>query len=95
MAGYSKHNKLSTDKVAEVMICSLTQMKELGEQSNATDEEIITQVLGPERPGRVRTYELGPFPTDVFGGGYRQSQEQTSIIQMQVQEQLNQYKAQM
>ncbi|GMP81025.1 hypothetical protein CsSME_00035877 [Camellia sinensis var. sinensis] len=70
-------------------------MKDLGAQSNATDEEIITQVLGPERPGRVRTYGLGPSPTDVFGGGYRQSQEQTRIIQTQVQEQLNQYKAQM
>ncbi|XP_028086513.1 uncharacterized protein LOC114287384 [Camellia sinensis] len=72
-----------------------TQMKDLGAQSNATDGEIITQVLGPERPDRVRTYGLGPSPTDVFGGGYRQSQEQTRIIQMQVQEQLNQYKAQM
>ncbi|CAL5374872.1 unnamed protein product [Camellia sinensis] len=91
MAGYSKDNKPSTDKVTEAM----TQMKELGAQSNATDEEIITQVLGPERPGRVRTYGLGPSLTNVFGGGYRQSQEQTHIIQMQVQEQLNQYKAQM
>ncbi|CAL5328501.1 unnamed protein product [Camellia sinensis] len=87
MAGYSKDNKPSNDKVADVM--------ELGAQSNATDEEIITQVLGPERPGRVRTYGLGPSPTDVFGGGCRQSQEQTRIIQTQVQEQLNQYKAQM
>ncbi|KAL7205291.1 hypothetical protein ACSBR2_018268 [Camellia fascicularis] len=42
MAGYSKDNKPSTNKVAEVM----TQMKELGAQSNATDEEIITQALG-------------------------------------------------
>ncbi|XP_028076842.1 uncharacterized protein LOC114278884 [Camellia sinensis] len=74
---------------------SKTQMKDLGAQSNATNEEIITQVLGPERLGRVRTYELGPSPIDVFGGGYRQSQEQTRIIQTQVQEQLNQYKAQM
>ncbi|THF99498.1 hypothetical protein TEA_029573 [Camellia sinensis var. sinensis] len=36
MAGYSKDSKPSTDKVAEVI--------ELGMQSNATDEEIITQV---------------------------------------------------
>ncbi|CAL5438727.1 unnamed protein product [Camellia sinensis] len=91
MAGYSKDNKLSNDKVDAVM----TQMKDLGAQSNVTDEEIIMQVLGPERPSRVRTYGLGPSPTDVFRGGYTQSQEQTRIIQMQVQEQLNQYKAQM
>ncbi|CAL5324032.1 unnamed protein product [Camellia sinensis] len=44
-----------------------TQMKELGAQSNATNEEIITQVLGPERPGHVRTYGLGPSTTDIFG----------------------------
>ncbi|CAL5392272.1 unnamed protein product [Camellia sinensis] len=91
MAGYSKDNIQSNDKAVDVM----TQIKELGAQSNATDEEIITQVLGPERPGRVRTYGLGPSLTDVFGSEYRQSQEQTRIIQMQVQEQLNQYKAQM
>ncbi|KAL7212624.1 hypothetical protein ACSBR2_015333 [Camellia fascicularis] len=86
MAGYSKDNNPSTDKVAEVM----TQMKELGAQSNAKNEEIITQVLRPERPGRVQTYGLGPSPTNVFG-----SQEQTRIIQAQVQEQLSQYKAKM
>ncbi|XP_028081539.1 uncharacterized protein LOC114282943 [Camellia sinensis] len=91
MAGYSKDNKPSTNKVVEVM----TQMKEFGAQSNATDEEIITQVLRPERPSRVRTYGLGLSSIDVFGGGYRQSQEQTYMIQMQVQEQLNQYNAQM
>ncbi|CAL5391736.1 unnamed protein product [Camellia sinensis] len=60
MAGYSKDNKPSTDKVVAVM----TQMKELRAQSNATDEEIITQVLGPERPSQVRTYGLGPSSTD-------------------------------
>ncbi|CAL5391489.1 unnamed protein product [Camellia sinensis] len=60
MVGYSKDNKPSTDKVVAVM----TQMKELRAQSNATDEEIITQVLGPERPSRVRTYGLGPSSTD-------------------------------
>ncbi|CAL5432857.1 unnamed protein product [Camellia sinensis] len=91
MAGYSKDNKPSTNKVVEVM----TQMKEFGAQSNATNEEIITRVLELERPSRVRTYGLGLSSTDVFGGGYRQSQEQTYIIQTQVQEQLNQYKAQM
>ncbi|CAL5443247.1 unnamed protein product [Camellia sinensis] len=60
MAGYSKDNKPSNDKVDAVM----TQMKDLGAQSNVTDEEIIMQILGPERPSRVRTYGLGPSPTD-------------------------------
>ncbi|XP_028076076.1 uncharacterized protein LOC114278260 isoform X1 [Camellia sinensis] len=44
--------------------------------------------MGPERPGRVRTFGLGPSPTDVFGGGYRRSQEQNRLFQTQVQEQV-------
>ncbi|CAL5345032.1 unnamed protein product [Camellia sinensis] len=54
--------------------------------------------MGPERPGRVRTFGLGPSPTDVFGGGYRRSQEQNRLfqtqVQEQVQEQLQQYQMQ-
>ncbi|GMP34965.1 hypothetical protein CsSME_00007615 [Camellia sinensis var. sinensis] len=72
-----------------------TQMKELGAQSSATDEEIFKQVLGLDRPGRVRTNGLGPSLTNVFGGGFRQLQEQAHLIQTQVQEQLNQHKVQM
>ncbi|GMP38108.1 hypothetical protein CsSME_00009491 [Camellia sinensis var. sinensis] len=68
-------------------------MKELSMQSNVTDEE--TQVPGPKRPGHVRTYGLSSSLTDVIGGGYRQSQEQTQIIQMQLQEQFNQYRVQL
>ncbi|GMP38109.1 hypothetical protein CsSME_00009491 [Camellia sinensis var. sinensis] len=75
----------SNDRVAEVM--------ELSMQSNVTDEE--TQVPGPKRPGHVRTYGLSSSLTDVIGGGYRQSQEQTQIIQMQLQEQFNQYRVQL
>ena len=70
-------------------------MKELGAQSSATDEEIFKQVLGLDRPGRVWTNGLGPSLTNVFGGGYRQSQEQTHLMPMQVREQLNQHKVQM
>ena len=72
-----------------------TQMNELAEhmEGSSTDpaalqEQIFTQIMGPERPGRVRTFGLGPSPTDVFGGRYRQSQEQNHIFQTRVQEQL-------
>ncbi|XP_028072672.1 anthranilate phosphoribosyltransferase, chloroplastic-like [Camellia sinensis] len=44
--------------------------------------------MAPERPGRVRTFRLGPSPTDVFGSRYRQSQEQNRIFQTRVQEQI-------
>ncbi|CAL5392592.1 unnamed protein product [Camellia sinensis] len=73
----------------------MTQMNELAEhmEGSSTDpaalqEQIFTQVMGPERPGRVRTFGLGPSPTDVFGGGYRRSQEQNRLFQTQVQEQV-------
>ncbi|GMP38112.1 hypothetical protein CsSME_00009491 [Camellia sinensis var. sinensis] len=72
---------------------SSSSIEELSMQSNVTDEE--TQVPGPKRPGHVRTYGLSSSLTDVIGGGYRQSQEQTQIIQMQLQEQFNQYRVQL
>ncbi|KAG5561265.1 hypothetical protein RHGRI_004333 [Rhododendron griersonianum] len=50
--------------------------------------------MGPEQPGRVRTFGLGPSIKDVFGGGYRRSQEQTHIFQAQMQEQFQLYRVQ-
>ncbi|KAL7231201.1 hypothetical protein ACSBR2_009463 [Camellia fascicularis] len=91
MAAYLKDGTSNSDSVNEVM----TQMNELAEhmEGSSTDpaalqEQIFTQVMGPERPGRVRTFGLGPSPTDVFGGGYRRSQEQNRLFQTQVQEQV-------
>ncbi|CAL5346476.1 unnamed protein product [Camellia sinensis] len=91
MAAYMKDGMSNSDSVNEVM----TQMNELAEhmEGSSTDpaalqEQIFTQVMGPERPGRVRTFGLGPSPTDVFGGGYRRSQEQNRLFQTQVQEQV-------
>ncbi|CAL5330884.1 unnamed protein product [Camellia sinensis] len=91
MAAYMKDGTSNSDSVNEVM----TQMNELAEhmEGSSTDpaalqEQIFTQIMGPERPGRVRTFGLGPSPTDVFGGGYRRSQEQNRLFQTQVQEQV-------
>ncbi|CAL5321423.1 unnamed protein product [Camellia sinensis] len=91
MAAYMKDGTSNSDSVNEVM----TQMNELTEhiEGSSSDpaplnEQIFTQVMGPERPGRVQTFGLGPSPTDVFGGRYRQSQEQNHIFQTQVQEQI-------
>ena len=53
------------------------------------------QVLGPERPGHIRTYDLGPSPTDVFGGGYKKSQVQALIFKTQLQEQFELYHVQL
>ena len=37
-------------------------------QSTAEDDMIFTQIMGPERPGRVRGFGLGATPSLVFGG---------------------------
>ncbi|RVW36057.1 hypothetical protein CK203_117664, partial [Vitis vinifera] len=34
-------------------------------------DEIYTQVMGPERHGRVRRYGFGPIPTSIFGSTSR------------------------
>ncbi|KAL7251071.1 hypothetical protein ACSBR1_012992 [Camellia fascicularis] len=92
----------NSDSINEVM----TQIHELTEhiEGSSTDpvalnEKIFTQVMGLERPGRVLMFGLGLSPTDVFGGKYRQSQEQNRIFQTRVQEQakeqLQQYQMQL
>ncbi|KAG5544378.1 hypothetical protein RHGRI_016956 [Rhododendron griersonianum] len=45
-------------------------------ESHALREELFTSVLKPDRNGRVRTYGLGPCPSQVFGTRYTRSQEQ-------------------
>lgn len=44
---------------------------QIGEQSSGSivEDEIFSQIMGPERHGRVRGYGLGPTPTSVFGKG--------------------------
>ncbi|KAL7184992.1 hypothetical protein ACSBR2_027017 [Camellia fascicularis] len=70
MATYMKDGMSNSDSVNKVM----TQMNELTEHMKGSSsdpavlhEQIFTQVMGPERPGRVWTFRLGPSPTDVFG----------------------------
>lgn len=70
-----------------------TQMSE-GSSTKFTrrDEEILAQVM--EQFGHARTYGLGGFFADVFGGGYRQSQEHNRIFQAQLQDQFQLYRVQ-
>ncbi|KAI8563133.1 hypothetical protein RHMOL_Rhmol03G0089100 [Rhododendron molle] len=96
-AAYLKEGSVASDAVNQVM----TQMTELSTQmegssteSTCIDEDIFVKVMGPEQPGRVRTFGLGPSIKDVFGGGYRRSQEQTHIFQAQMQEQFQLYRVQ-
>ncbi|CAL5432760.1 unnamed protein product [Camellia sinensis] len=66
MAAYMKDGTSNSDSVNEVM-----HMEGSSTDPAALQEKIFTQVMGLERPGPVRTFGLGPSPTDVFGGGYR------------------------
>ena len=38
------------------------------------ENDIFSKVMGCDKPGRVRTYGLGPTPTQVFGPMYSRSQ---------------------
>ncbi|KAG5543280.1 hypothetical protein RHGRI_016127 [Rhododendron griersonianum] len=89
-AAYLKEGSLASDAVNEVM----TQMEGSSTESTCIDEGISVKVMGPEQPGRVRTFGLGPSIKDVFGGGYWRSQEQTHIFQAQMQEQFQLYRVQ-
>ncbi|CAL5355983.1 unnamed protein product [Camellia sinensis] len=86
MAAYMKDGTSNSDSVNEVMLTE--HMEGSSTDPTALQEQIFTQVMGPERPGPVRTFGLGPSPTDVFGGGYRRSQEQNRLFQTQVHEQV-------
>ncbi|CAK9153222.1 unnamed protein product [Ilex paraguariensis] len=45
----------------------VSQMPESSMQSSSAIDEVFTQVMGSEQPGRVKTYDFGPSPRDVFG----------------------------
>ena len=55
------------------------QMEGSSTESTTIPEEVFTQVMGPELPGRIRTFGLGVTPTDVLES--RRSQEQTHVFQ--------------
>ncbi|KAF7127366.1 hypothetical protein RHSIM_Rhsim11G0067500 [Rhododendron simsii] len=94
---YLKEGSLASDAVNEVMTQMMelsTQMEGSSTKSKCIDEDIFVKVMGPEQPGCVLTFGLGPSIKDVFGGGYRRSQEQTHIFQAQMQEHFQLYRAQ-
>ncbi|CAK9156684.1 unnamed protein product [Ilex paraguariensis] len=81
---YSKKDgRLVNDVVAQ----ALSDMDELPSQMS---DEVFTQVMGPERPGCVRTYGFGPSPRYVFG---RKKSEEMQAMQSQLDEELSRHKA--
>ena len=49
------------------------------EAEDSTDSDygkndILARVMGPDKPGRVQTFGLGPTPTQVFGCSHENSQ---------------------
>ncbi|CAK9141169.1 unnamed protein product [Ilex paraguariensis] len=70
----------------------VSQMPESSMQSSSAVDEVFTQVMGPEQPGRVRTYGFGPSPRDVSG---HKKSEEMQAMQSQLDEQLSRHKAEM
>ncbi|KAG5523885.1 hypothetical protein RHGRI_030771 [Rhododendron griersonianum] len=76
------HTKKDGQPVDEASALAIRRLNEgasqIPESSESPDlrEELFTNVLKPDRNGRVRTYGLGPCPSQVFGTRFSQSQEQ-------------------
>ncbi|KAF7141089.1 hypothetical protein RHSIM_Rhsim06G0190000 [Rhododendron simsii] len=76
------HTKKDGQPVDEASALAIRRLNEGASQipesseSPALREELFTNVLKPDRNGRVRTYGLGPCPSQVFGTTYTRSQEQ-------------------
>ncbi|XP_058202187.1 uncharacterized protein LOC131316766 [Rhododendron vialii] len=76
------HTKKDGQLVDEASALAIRRLNEGASQipesseSPALREELFTSVLKPDRNGRVRTYGLGPCPSQVFGTRYTRSQEQ-------------------
>ncbi|KAG5553296.1 hypothetical protein RHGRI_011231 [Rhododendron griersonianum] len=76
------HTKKDGQPVDEASALAIRRLNEGASQipesseSPALREELFTSVLKPDRNGRVRTYGLGPSPSQVFGTRYTRSQEQ-------------------
>ncbi|XP_058190346.1 uncharacterized protein LOC131307710 isoform X2 [Rhododendron vialii] len=76
------HTKKDGQPVDEVSALAIRLLNEGASQipesseSPALREELFTNVLKPDKNGRVRTYGMGPCPSQVFGTRYTQSHEQ-------------------
>ncbi|CAK9146657.1 unnamed protein product [Ilex paraguariensis] len=70
----------------------VSQMPESSMQSSYAVNEVFTQVMGPERLGRARTYGFGLSPRDLFG---HKKSEEMQAMQSQLDEQLSRHKAEM
>ncbi|CAK9181324.1 unnamed protein product [Ilex paraguariensis] len=81
------YSKKDGRPVNDVVAQALSDMDELPSQMS---DEVFTQVMGPERPGCVRTYGFGPSPRYVFG---RKKSEEMQAMQSQLDEQLSRHKA--
>ncbi|RVW13564.1 hypothetical protein CK203_091916 [Vitis vinifera] len=67
----------------------LTQLEKISSSASTSSiaytsiDEIYTQVMGPERHGRVRGYGFGPTPTSVFGSTSRRQSVGTLATQLE------------
>ena len=51
-----------------------TTRDESATSSNAIDDQIFMEVMGPERPGRIRGCGMGPTPSQLLVGNQTASQ---------------------
>ncbi|XP_058190960.1 uncharacterized protein LOC131308162 [Rhododendron vialii] len=76
---HTKKDGQPVDEASALAICRLNEgASQIPEslESPALREELFTNVLKPDRNGRVHTYGLGPCPSQGFGTRYTRSQKQ-------------------
>ncbi|KAF8377292.1 hypothetical protein HHK36_030667 [Tetracentron sinense] len=79
------------DNFSGEIISKFRELAALSSQDGSSSfvgDDIYTQVMGPERHGRVRGYGLGPTPTSVFGSTSSQSRGQYEEMRARLDEQM-------
>ncbi|KAF8393962.1 hypothetical protein HHK36_020164 [Tetracentron sinense] len=79
------------DNFSGKIISKFRELAALSSQDGSSSfvgDDIYTQVMGPERHGRVRGYGLGPTPTSVFGSMSSQSRGQYEEMRARLDEQM-------
>ncbi|KAF8407996.1 hypothetical protein HHK36_007136 [Tetracentron sinense] len=85
----------AVDNISGEIISKFRELLALSSQDGSSSfvgDDIFTQVMGPERHGRVRGYGLGPTPTSVFGSTSSQSRGHYEEMRTQLDEQMEDLK---
>lgn len=56
----------------------------MGSQVNSSMRDILSQVLGKDRNGRVRTFGLGPCPSEYWAPKKEESKDRIHVVEEKI-----------